>query len=175
MKVLLVIDAQNCYAPGGAFPVVGWADSQANIEKLLAGWDGKVIFFRHEAAGTPFDPSHPSSQLSLEHGNWPVVVKRFASCYTDTDLGEMLRDLKESLPTADRSLEIYGCGYQSGHCVLTTALESAAHGESFVISEACGNPDRGDLDGETIHRAAMYMAAMFYVQPISVDEALKRA
>ena len=101
-KALLVIDLQNDYFPGGAYPLWNTDDTLANIEGAIrrakANGDA-VIIVQHIAdsgagiapffnEGTEGANVHP--RIKAAAPNAPVVVKAFADSFVDTTLEEEL-------------------------------------------------------------------------------------
>jgi len=142
---LLVIDMQNDYFPGGAFPL--W-NPEATLEATLAAIGRArsrgepVVLVRHEAAtadGPLFRPGtqgagiHP--RLLATAGDAPVVVKRHADSFHRTDLARVLAGFGTT------GLRI--AGMMTQNCVAFTAISrDAAPYEVSVLSNCTTTVDR---------------------------------
>ena len=138
MKVLLVIDLQNDYFPGGKFPL--W-----NIEAILGNIEGAiekanvqgvpVILIQHIAKGAaPFFNEgttgadiHPRILAAAPKA--PIVVKEFADSFEKTTLEETLANLGAT--------ELLVCGMMTQNCVTHTAISKAAEKYNVAILVDC--------------------------------------
>ena len=152
-KALLVIDLQNDYFPGGAFPL--W-NPEAILEKLegvilRAQAQGIfVIHVQHVAAparlapffkaGTPGAEIHP--RILALAPNAPVVVKAFADAFHQTTLEATLENLGVT--------ELLLTGMMTQNCVTHTALSRAA--EKYEVSIL---PDCCTTVSESLHLIAL--------------------
>jgi len=144
---LVVIDLQNDYFPGGAFPL--W-QPEAVLERTLAAVAAArargvpVILVQHVAdpakgpapffnQGTPGVDLHP--RLLAAAPEAPVVLKRFADSFHQTDLEAVL---------AQRGItELWLCGMMTHNCVTHTALSRAADKyEVAVLADCCTTVDQ---------------------------------
>ena len=137
-KALLIIDPQNDYFPGGAFPL--W-EPEAALDRCLAAMakataQGLPVFLvQHVAAGpAPFFNKgtegvalHPRV-LAAAPGA-PVVVKAFADAFHQTRLEEVLRPLGVT--------ELLVGGMMTHNCVTHTALSRAADPYRITILADC--------------------------------------
>jgi nicotinamidase-related amidase len=124
---LVVIDVQNDYFEGGAFPLWGAETTLATIEKAIRMARAKgmpVVFVQHVANGPSpfFNPDTPGVKL---HGRMsavidasPVVTKRHADAFEATELHDTLQGLG-----AD---ELVLCGMMTQNCVTHTAVSRRA-------------------------------------------------
>ncbi len=141
-RVLLLIDLQNDYFPGGAFPL--W-----NAEAVLEACVGAiarahavgipVVHIQHVAdasqglapffnAGTPGVAIHPRVLAAAPEA--PVVVKAYADSFHQTTLEATLKALGAT--------ELLVAGMMTQNCVTHTALSKAAEGCAVtVLSDAC--------------------------------------
>jgi nicotinamidase-related amidase len=135
---LIVIDAQNDYFRGGAFPLHEAEETAARIVAAIADARAKgveVIHVQHVA-----DPAQGLAPFFNAGGvgveirpdvlaaapDAPVVVKRFADSFLQTDLDAILKA---------RGVErIVLAGMMTQNCVTHTALSKAA--EAYEVSVA---------------------------------------
>ena len=143
-NALIVIDIQNDYFPGGAFPLdAPDAACQAAvraIEKAYEeGWlvigvqhvtspDGP--FFRPESEGVKIH-----SEIAAALGHAPVIIKKEADSFFETQLEALLREKGIS--------DIYLTGMMTQHCVTHTALSPQAEGmRVHIIAAGCAAPTK---------------------------------
>lgn len=135
-KALIVIDLQNDYFPGGAFPL--W-NAEATLDNVVdaVGEARKagipVILVQHVAdaakgiapffnAGTKGVELHPAVKAAAPDAQ--VVVKSFADGFLGTNLDEIL--------TGYGTRDILVCGMMTQNCVTHTAISKAA--EKYRVS-----------------------------------------
>ena len=138
-KVLLIIDIQNDYFPGGGFPL--W-NPEAVLETLVQAVDRAraqgvpVILVQHVAkgpspffnAGTPGVELHPRIRAAAPAA--PVVVKAFADSFHQTTLEATLQGLGAT--------ELLVAGMMTQNCVTHTAISRAAERyDVTVLKDAC--------------------------------------
>ena len=135
-RALLVIDLQNDYFPGGAFPLWNTDATLLNIEQAIAkakAASTHIIHIQHIA-----DPSlgiapffnkgsvgaeiHPSIFAAAPDA--PVVIKAYADSFHHTDLEATLQKLGVT--------ELLVCGMMTQNCVTHTAIAKAA--EKYTVS-----------------------------------------
>lgn len=141
-KALLLIDLQNDYFPGGAFPLWNTDAVLANVEAAVARATAAgvaVIHVQHVAdakagiapffnAGTPGVEIH--SRVRAASPAAPVVVKAFADGFHGTTLEETLRAI------GAKSLLI--AGMMTQNCVTHTAISKGAEKyEVAVLPDCC--------------------------------------
>lgn len=133
---LIVIDVQNDYFPGGAFPLHGTeAALQATLQAMAAAQRAgvPVVLVQHVAdaskgvaplfnAGTPGVEIHP--QVRAAAPDALVVVKRRADSFRGTTLASTLQALGVDA--------IVLAGMMTHNCVTHTALSKAA--ERYHVS-----------------------------------------
>jgi nicotinamidase-related amidase len=140
---LVLIDLQNDYFPGGAFPL-------ANTESVLLAVEGAIAKAR--ARGIPVvhvqhvaDPSHGIApffnqgtegvkihpRILAAAPDAPVVVKHFADSFEGTELHATLQSLGVT--------ELILCGMVTQNCVTHTALSRRAddYAKVTVLTNAC--------------------------------------
>jgi nicotinamidase-related amidase len=124
---LVVIDIQNDYFEGGAFPLWNAQPTLAATEKairLARARDMPVVFVQHIPAGPApfFNPETEGVRLHERMraavGDSPVVTKQHADAFEGTSLHETLQGLG-----AD---ELVICGMMTQNCVTHTAVSRRA-------------------------------------------------
>ena len=124
---LVVIDIQNDYFEGGAFPLWNADQALAAAEKAVQAARAKgmpVVFVQHVANGASpfFNPGTEGVKLHervrAAVGPSPVVTKQQADAFEGTALHETLQGLG-----AD---ELLVCGMMTQNCVTHTAISRRA-------------------------------------------------
>lgn len=141
-NALVVIDIQNDYFPGGAFTLEN-ADAacQAAVDIIEQakrdGW--LVVGIEHNSppgapalvAGTEGAKTHPAIAAAL--GDAPVVTKRQADSFFETNLEQLLRDAGVT--------DVYLTGMMTQNCVTHTALSPQAQGMKIhILANGCAAP-----------------------------------
>jgi len=135
-KALVVIDLQNDYFPGGAFPLWNAEATLCNVVDAVrkareAGIP--VILVQHVADATkgiaPFFNSGTKgvelhAEVRAAAPDAKVVIKTNADSFLGTELERMLKD--------DGTEEILVCGMMTQNCVTHTAISKAA--EKYRVS-----------------------------------------
>lgn len=148
-RTLLVIDIQQDYFPGGVLPLWQAEETEARIVAAIgkartAG--DRIVLVRHVstapkglfAADGPGIAIRPA--ILAAAGDAPLVTKRFADAFQETDLAAQLAGTDELLV----------CGMMTQNCVVFTALSRDADGFSVkVIGDLCTAPI------EVVHRIAL--------------------
>lgn len=139
---LLLIDLQNDYFPGGAFPLWNAEAAAANAEAAVGRAAAKgvhVFHVQHVAdarqgiapffnAGTPGVEIYPRVRAAAPDA--PVIVKAFADSFHETGLEAALRERGVD--------ELLLAGMMTQNCVTHTALSKAAERYRVtVLSDAC--------------------------------------
>ncbi|HAI04811.1 MULTISPECIES: isochorismatase family protein [Pantoea] len=147
-NALIVIDIQNDYFPGGAFPLEAADEACKAAVKAIndaqqKGWlivgvqhiaTAEAPFFRPESEGAAF---HPDIAAAL--GNAPVVVKAEADSFFNTNL--------EPLLSEHGITDIYLTGMMTQHCVTHTALSPQSQPmKVHIIAAGCAAPTRALSD-----------------------------
>jgi nicotinamidase-related amidase len=161
---LLIIDIQNDYFPGGAFPLVGPEAAAEAAQGVLAGFRARgepVVHLRHLAPepdagfmlpGTDGAEIHP---LVAPAEGETVVEKGSPNGFLDTGLEHTLRD---------RGIdELVVVGMMSSMCVDATVRAAADLGFAVTVAhDGCAAPDlrfgNTHVPGESVHAA--FMAAL---------------
>jgi nicotinamidase-related amidase len=124
---LVVIDVQNDYFEGGAFPLWNPGQALAATEKAIQAARSKdmpVVFVQHVAAGpSPFfnactEGVKIHERVRAAVGESPLVTKQHADAFEGTPLHDTLQGLG-----AD---ELIVCGMMTQNCVTHTAISRRA-------------------------------------------------
>jgi nicotinamidase-related amidase len=175
-RLLLLIDIQRDYFPGGRNPLVG-ADAAADAAAgLLAAfraagervlhvqhvWDAPdAAFFAPGTAGVEFDPR------VAPRGDEDVIVKHEPNAFLGTGLEALLR-------AADPA-EVVVAGMMSSMCVDATVRAASDLGFRVTVAQdACAAPDL-TFGGRTVPGADVHLAFMAaldgtYAHVADVDE-----
>jgi nicotinamidase-related amidase len=163
-RSLLIIDIQNDYFPGGAFPLVEPEAAAAAARQVLdafraAGepiqhvrhvWDDDEATFMRP--GTPGIEIHP---LVAPLDGEPVLDKQFPNAFRETDLEDRLRTQGID--------ELVIVGMMTSMCVDATVRAAADLGFTVtVVADACAAPDL-EFGGRTVAAAdvsAAFLAAL---------------
>ncbi len=161
--VLVLIDIQRDYFPGGRHPLVGpdaAADAAARVLARQREQGAPVIHVRHESpAGGGFlevgtDGAEIDARVTPIAGE-TVVVKHAPNSFLGTDLREHLSAL------GDPPLLV--AGMMTSMCVDATVRAALDLGHDVtVVGDACAAPDLAhdgvDVDGRAVHAA--FLAAL---------------
>lgn len=176
MTALVVIDIQNDYFPGGAYPLVGPLEAAARARELLDGFRAAglpIVHVQHvwdapDAAfmkpGTPGVEIHP---LVAPLDGEQVVTKASPNAF----LGTSLRSLLGSAGP------IVVCGMMSSMCVDSTVRAAADLGYTVTVAhDACAAPDLAfggvEVPGSVVHAAFMAALGDGYAAVLPADEVL---
>jgi nicotinamidase-related amidase len=175
-QVLLLVDIQNDYFPGGDMELSGIEPASANAASLLAQFreeDRPLVHIRHEfpSASAPyFRPGEQGAEIhasvSPEAGE-TVITKHAVNSFHETDLKARL----DALGATDLVI----VGAMSHMCVEGTTRAAADLGyRCQVIHDACATRDQ-QFDGRTIsaadvHGAAMSALGFAYADVVSLDQ-----
>ncbi len=163
-RALLIVDIQNDYFPGGAFPLVEperAAEAARDVLEAFRAHGEPVVHVRHvspgaDAAfmreGTEGAEIHP---LVAPAGGERVVVKSAPNSFLDTGLQDALRG--EGID------ELVVVGMMSSMCVDATVRAAADLGFTVTVAhDGCAAPDlrfgNTHVPGESVHAA--FMAAL---------------
>lgn len=153
---LVVIDVQNDYFPGGAFPLWNIEATLASVEKAIRAAQAKgipVVQVQHVADASKgssplFNPDTEGvkthARVLAAAPEAPVVTKQYADSFEGTTLHETLQRLG-----AD---ELILCGAMTQNCVTHTALSRRAddYRKVTVLADACTTVD------EMVHGFALH-------------------
>lgn len=154
-KALLVVDVQNDYFEGGAFPLWNTNEVLENIKDAIKKCNEKnihVVLIQHVAdksrgpapffnKGTDGVQIHEDIQDITKDSK--VVIKTFADGFCKTNLEEILDELNVD--------ELVVCGMMTQNCVTHTAISKTAekYKEVKVLADCCTTTD------EMIHLVAL--------------------
>lgn len=161
--VLVIIDIQRDYFPGGRHPLVGpdaAADAAASVLARHREQGAPVIHVRHESpAGGGFlevdtDGAEIDARVAPEAGE-SVIVKHAPNSFVGTDLHERLRGLG-----AENLLVV---GMMTSMCVDATVRAALDLRYAVtVVGDACAAPGLShggvEVPGEAVHAA--FLAAL---------------
>jgi nicotinamidase-related amidase len=158
-RTLLIVDIQNDYFPGGAFPLVAPDSAAAAARRLLESFRAAgepVVHLRHVWDAPDAEFMRPGTHGVEIHpevapvGDEPVIDKEAPNGFLGTPLEQTLRELG-----ADR---VVIAGMMTSLCVDATARAAADLGfELTVAADACAAPDL-EFDGVTVPAAAVNAA-----------------
>ncbi|MCJ1398881.1 hypothetical protein MMC11_002082 [Xylographa trunciseda] len=169
---------------------------ETNVTKLLHGFRGaarspiagtrpNVIHIYHKSLN-PASPFHPSSDgINFQPYATPVqgeviISKSVNSAFIDTNLEEMLRVLEVQ--------RLFVAGLTTDHCVSTSVRMAAnlgvtdhldkdtgelVKGKIILIEDAAATWERGEFDGETVHRVQVASLKGEFCEVATTDEVLK--
>ncbi|WP_284978558.1 cysteine hydrolase family protein [Arthrobacter sp. fls2-241-R2A-200] len=163
-RVLLVIDIQNDYFPGGAHPLVDSENAVRAAAAVLGSFRSSgepVVHVRHvwdEPAATFMRPGtrgveiHPAVRPIEGEA---VVTKDSPNAFVGTDLAELLKGLNAS--------EVVVAGMMTSMCVDSSVRAAAEQGfDVSLVHDACAAPDLEfggvKVPGKMVHAA--FVAAL---------------
>lgn len=177
-QLLLLIDIQNDYFPGGKMELHNMDDAAVNAALLLSLFRNKnwpVVHVQHLSTrpnASFFIPGSKGAEIHssvLPMNEEPVVQKNFPNSFRQTNLHDVLKALK-----AD---ELVICGAMSHMCIDTTTRAACDLGFPItLIHDACATRDLS-FNGQTVEAAKVqgaYMAALngSFAKVISASEYL---
>ena len=160
-RALLVIDVQNEYFAGGAYPITFPADSLARITDAMDGAAEArlpIVVVQHSSVAPDakaFLPGSRGWQLKGEvdvRKRTLVVEKTLPGAFTGTNLEQWMRD------SGIDTLVI--CGYMAQLCCDTTARQAVHLGFKVeFLADATGTLDlaneAGRVSAQELHRAVL--------------------
>ncbi|PGL67849.1 cysteine hydrolase family protein [Bacillus sp. AFS055030] len=138
-KVLIVMDIQNDYFPGGKFPLWNTDATLTNIENAIQRANDKdipVVLIQHIAdssspflnEGTEGADIHPT--IKKVAPNAKIIKKAFADGFYQTKLESILTELGAT--------ELLICGMMTQNCVTHTAISKTAEKYDVkILSDCC--------------------------------------
>ncbi len=161
--VLVIIDIQRDYFPGGRHPLVdpdAAADAAARVLARQRGLSAPVIHVRHEspAGGGFLEIGTDGAEIDprvAPAADETVIVKHAPNSFIGTDLQERLRELGAS--------EVLVVGMMTSMCVDATVRAAVDLGYAVtVVGDACAAPGLAyggvEVPGEAVHAA--FLAAL---------------
>ena len=163
-RILVIVDIQNDYFPGGAYPLVGTEAAAERAAELLARFRASgepVVHVQHvsDAADATFmRPGTPGVEINeavAPLADEPVVLKGSPNAFLGTDLEQRIRDANVD--------DVVIVGMMTSMCVDSTVRAAADLGFTVTVaSDACAAPDLefGDVRvaGDVVHAA--FLAAL---------------
>jgi len=176
---LVVIDIQQFYFEGGLVPLTGSVEAAAQARKVLDAFRAKrlpVFHVRHVPAsvaivdGEPADPQYRIRPEVQPAAGEPVISKRFANSFRETDLLERLRQRGVT--------RLVIVGMQTHMCVEAASRAATDLGfEVVVVHDACATRalafEGRTVPAEMVHAGALAAIAGTYGRVVSVAELLK--
>jgi nicotinamidase-related amidase len=177
-RALLIVDIQNDYFPGGAFPLVGPEQAASAARRALDAFreSGEpVLHLQHvwdEPEAEFMRPGTPGIEIHADvapAAGEPVIQKESPNGFLATDLEQQLRS---------RQVEqlVIG-GMMTSVCVDATSRAAADLGfEITVLADACACPDLefGGVEVPAAQVGAAFLAALAdsYGAVVSTEELL---
>ncbi len=175
---LLVIDVQNFYFPGGQLPLSHPVEASQKVRALLdafraRGWP--VVHVLHLGKGqarpepATGDPQHQAYPTVRPLPGEPVIGKREANAFRDTDLLATLRRLGTT--------RLVIAGMQTQMCVEAATRAAADLGfQVTVVHDACASRPLAfggvEVPAAQVHAAALAAMASAYAKVVSTEELL---
>lgn len=154
--VLLLIDIQRDYFPGGRHPLGGpdaAAEAASRVLEAQRNRGGAIVHVRHESASGFLEAGTPGAEIDVRvapRGAEPVVVKRAPNAFLGTDLEQRLHDLGAE--------ELVVAGMMTSMCVDATVRAAADFGfRVTVVADGCAAPDL-EFDGVAVPAASVHAA-----------------
>lgn len=175
-EALLIIDIQNDYLPGGAFPLPAAERAASIAERLLSGFRNKglpIVHIKHEAVhegASFFLPGTDGMTAPLAPaGNEPVMTKHRANAFLGTNLKSVLKE------RGIRALTV--CGMMTNNCVDATVRAAVDMGYACtLVHDACAAAplsfDGVDVTAAQVHAAFTAALGFAYCPVVSCDERL---
>ncbi|MFW0001963.1 MAG: isochorismatase family protein [Arsenophonus endosymbiont of Dermacentor nuttalli] len=167
--VRLIIDLQNDYFPGEAFPLNNTESTLCSIVKVIGKAKGKgipVVLVQHVTDPThgivPFFNKNSEgvkihSKILTEASDAPIIIKHFADSFEDTKLHETLQQLNVD--------ELILCGMMTQNCVTHTTLSRRADDYKKVTVLT----DVSITVSEMLHRIALHALSTCVALTLSED------
>ena len=174
-RTLLVIDIQNDYFPGGAFPLVEPERAAATAARLLAAFRAggeSIVHLQHvwDAPDAGFmKPGTPGVEINaaVTPADGETVLTK------DAPNGFLGTDLERELRSRDTD-KLVVAGMMTSMCVDATVRAAADLGfEVTVAHDACAAPDLEfdgtAVPGASVHAAFLAALADGYATVVSAD------
>ena len=172
-RALLIIDIQNDYFPGGAYPLVGPEEAADNARQVLDVFRAAglpVLHMRHvwDAPDAAFmRPGTPGVEINdrvAPTEGETVLQKAEPNSFVDTGLESALRGRDVD--------EVVVAGMMTSMCVDSTVRAAVDLGfEVTLVHDACAAPDLEfggtAVDGRTVHAAFVAALADGYAAPVA--------
>ncbi|WJL94345.1 cysteine hydrolase family protein [Microbacterium sp. ET2] len=180
--VLVLIDIQRDYFPGGRFPLVDPDAAAERAAELLVAFRAAglpVVHVRHESSGSGsfLEAGTPGAEIDprvAPEGDETVVVKHHPNAFWGGLLGEAL--------AAHAGAPLVVAGMMTSMCVDASVRAASDLGwEVTVAADACAAPDLAfggvTVGGADVHAAFLAALASAYarVEPVAAVVAALRA
>ena len=177
-EILLLVDIQNDYFPGGAYEVPGSPAAAAAAANVLAAFrkhKRPVVHVRHIAVkpgSSFFLPDTVGSELHplvRPGSDEPVVIKHFPNSFRETNLLEVLQVLDAK--------RLVIAGMMTHMCIDATTRAACDLGfECTVVADACAAPSQ-DFEGtrvppEYVHASFLAALSGSYAKVIKAEDLL---
>ena len=176
---LVVIDIQQFYFEGGLVPLTGSLEAAAKAKTVLEAFRARtlpVIHVRHVPAsvsmadGEPADPQYRIRPEVMPASGEPVISKRFANSFRETNLLDTLRQ--------KHITRVVIVGMQTHMCVEAASRAATDLGfDVVVVHDACATRplefDGRKVPADMVHAAALAAIKGTYGRVMSVAELLK--
>jgi len=178
--VLVIIDIQNDYFPGGKMEVRGSEAAAANAKSLLEIFRDKstpIVHVQHistREGATFFLPDTKGSEIHesvYPLKNEKIITKNFPNSFLHTELEEFLhsRNVKK----------IIFCGMMSHMCVDATVRAAFDKGFSCTVAhDACATRnlsfDEVNVSNREVHASFMAALASVYAEVVATKEIIER-
>ena len=177
--LLLLVDLQNEYFPGGNMELVGIEDASAHAQILLQEFRNArlpIIHVKHISAdpgATSFLPETDGAaihQVVAPKDNEIVVQKNYPNSFRETTLLEMLK--------AETIRNLVICGAMSHMCIDATTRAAFDLGFDCVVAEdACATRDlvfkSTTIKASDVHASFMAALSAAYATVISTQEIIE--
>ncbi len=163
-RLLVIVDIQNDYFPGGAYPLVGTEAAAERASELLAHFRASgepIVHVQHVSDAPDATFMRPGTrgveinEAVAPLADEPVLLKGSPNAFLGTELEQRIRDASVD--------EVVVVGMMTSMCVDSTVRAAADLGFSVTVaSDACAAPDLsfGDarIAGDVVHAA--FLAAL---------------
>lgn len=177
-RVLVLVDLQKDYFPGGRWELEGIEAAAANAARLLAGFRAAgepVVHVRHETLRelAPFfakgSEGAEIAPVVAPRGGEAVIVKNHPNSFRSTSLDEVLRALL--------AREIVIAGAMSHMCIDATVRAAADLGWPVTVAhDACATRalifEGREVPAAEVHAAFMAALAFGYAKVVPTEVAL---
>ena len=175
-RALVVVDIQNDYFPGGAFPLAGPEEAAAHARHLLDAFrrSGETVVHMQHVWDAPdarfFRPGTEGVEINervAPADGETVIRKEHPNSFLETSLESFLRE---------RGVDsLVVCGMQTSMCVDATVRAAADLGfDTSVAHDACAAPsltfDGREVAAADVHAAFLAALAGGYARVASAAE-----
>jgi nicotinamidase-related amidase len=175
-RALVIIDIQNDYFPGGAFPLVGPDEAARVASQILEAFrdSGEPIFHVQHVSTEPDATFMRPGTSGVEihdavapEGSEPVISKASPNAFLGTDLEAQLN--------AAGTKDLVVVGMMTSTCVDSTVRAASDLGFSVtVVHDACAAPDLSfdgvDVPGQLVHTAFLAALADSFAKVVASHE-----